>query len=179
MLTPQELEKLCEQPESAILDFKRQFYDFDNSQNDKATATFIKDVCSMVNTVRDKTAYIIFGVETIVGQYPTLIGVNVDIDEAILQDKVKSKLHPRPDFKFYFIKIEDIKLGVLEIPVRKYSSPISAVVKMKGVEPVSFIIGRDQVILRHLVMMLFAYMNGCSRYHRTMPKQLGIKIYKV
>lgn len=41
MLTEQEIEKLCTEPETAVLDFKKQFYDFRNDTDGRAAATLV------------------------------------------------------------------------------------------------------------------------------------------
>jgi len=136
MLTPSDLEQLCQQPESSILDFKQSFYDFtSNGDEDKGTVAFIKDVMAMVNTIRSQAGYIIFGVKQVPGEAPVFVGLSQVIDDAILQDKIKSRVMPRPEFHFYSVNVRDITLAVLEIPIRKYATPINATVKMKGIEP--------------------------------------------
>jgi hypothetical protein len=119
--------------ESATLDFKRALYDFDG-EPDRANANIVKDVCSMVNTVRSNSSYIIFGVDTNAVGKPILVGVTTTIDEAILQDKVKEKIFPRPEFRFYFQEVDGHQIAVMEFPVRRYESPVTATIPMKGVK---------------------------------------------
>ena len=135
MLTTFELEQLCLQPESPILDFTQSFYEFETNTEDKATAALVKDIMAMTNTVRSQPGYIIFGIKAVPGYSPEFIGVNDVSDDAILQDKIKSKLLPRPEFHFYSLTVKGVTIAVLEIPIRKYPMPISANIKMKGIEP--------------------------------------------
>lgn len=89
----------------------------------------------MANTIRSQAGYIIFGIKQVPGETAVFTGLSHVVDDAILQDKIKSRLMPRPEFHFYSLRMKDITLGVLEIPVRKYATPISATVRMKGIEP--------------------------------------------
>jgi hypothetical protein len=135
MLTSFELEQLCLEAESPILDFKESFYEFGRGDDDKGTAAFVKDIMAMVNTVRSQPAYLVFGIKQVIGQAPIFIGISQVVDDAILQDKIKSKLNPRPEFLFYSLRVKEVTIAVLEFPVRKYATPISSTVKLKGIEP--------------------------------------------
>jgi hypothetical protein len=131
LLTTQSLKELLLMPESSTLDFKRQLYDFAGDA-EKANASLVKDVCSMINTIRAQTSYIIFGVDSAQGNSPVVTGITNVIDDAILQDKVKTKILPRPAFSFYTVVHEGYTLGIMEFPLRKYSGPLMPVISMKG-----------------------------------------------
>lgn len=135
MLSLNEFENLLGRPESSILDFKKDFYDFSNDQDQKKTADFIKDVICFSNTIRRETGYIIFGVDELPDKSKEFHGINKDVDDAILQEKVKDKVHPRPNFHYYSIQLDELKYGVIEFPVTRYSMPIMPTIKMRGLEP--------------------------------------------
>lgn len=134
MLTTNEFENLLDRPESSVLDFKKNMYDFTNDVALIKTANFIKDVMSFCNTIRNETSYIIFGIEEFSDKSKAYHGVDIDIDDAILQNKIKDKLYPRPRFSYYSLPFKELKFGVLEFPITKYSIPISSTIKMKGLE---------------------------------------------
>jgi hypothetical protein len=46
-----------------------------------------------------------------------------------------NKAFPNPVFSYYTFKYSDKQFGILEIPIRKYSEPISPTIKMRGLEP--------------------------------------------
>lgn len=127
-------ENLINQPESSILDFKADLYDFSNANNHEVTAKFIKDIVSFGNTIRNEDAFIVFGVKVKTKGDVELIGISKSIDDAILQEKVKDKVIPRPIFSYSTIKYEDKTFGIIKIPVVKYEFPIIPTVKMKGLE---------------------------------------------
>jgi hypothetical protein len=129
-----EFETLIKQPESHILDFKSNMYDFQNDKDLLQTAKFVKDIISLSNTIRERNAYIIFGIEEKVDGSKELKGLDVRIDDNILQSKISSKVYPIPKFQFYTINYKEQDFGVIEIPVVKYPTPIMPTLKMKGLE---------------------------------------------
>ncbi len=133
MLNSITIQEILNQPESSTLDFKRELYDFAGAI-DRANASLVKDVCAMVNTVRSQTSYIIFGVDAPAGRPVSVIGINSFIDDGIIQDKVKQKISPRPEFKYYTVQTGMVVLGVMEFPVRRYELPVTPVVNVSNVK---------------------------------------------
>jgi len=134
MITIAEFEHLISQPESAVLDFKSSMYEFENDHHLIATAKFVKDVISFSNTIRNSTSYIIIGIEERDDRSKVFYGLDKMVDDAILQNKVKDKVFPRPNFHYYNITHNNNQFGILEFPVTKYSSPIFPGIKMKGLD---------------------------------------------
>lgn len=135
MITEKDFENLLAKTESSILDFKAQLYDFKNEKNFVATSKFVKDIISFTNTIRTETSYIIFGIEENENGILSLIGIDESIDDAILQDKIKDKVFPRPIFSYYNIFYKNKNFGVLEFPISRYEIPITpSVNSLKGLE---------------------------------------------
>ena len=134
MISKKEMSEILEKPESSILDFKENLYDFKNDKDLKNTSKFIKDVISFSNTIRNEKGRIIFGVKEKEDKTLELIGLNQSIDDSILQEKVKDKVFPRPQFLYYELDYNNNKIGILEFPIVKYELPITPAVKMKGLE---------------------------------------------
>ena len=132
MITKTKFKMLIEGQESSVLDFKSKMYDFSNKE--KATSDFVKDVICMSNTIRKEDSYIIIGVEEKNDGKKELHGLDMDIDDAILQDKVKDKVYPRPNFSYYTMTYEEKQFGIIEFPVTKYSTPLTPTSKLKGLE---------------------------------------------
>jgi len=131
MLTSKEFEILLQKPESTILDFKQELYSFKNADG---LSKFVKDVISFTNTIRNEKAYIIFGVNELEGRPNELLGIKEGIDDAILQDKLKNKVIPRPSFLFYTLQFNQKLFGIMEFPLGNYQFPIVSSVKLKGIE---------------------------------------------
>lgn len=129
----EQFEKLLNRNESSLLDFKKENYPL-TSRNEEADAKFIKDIISFANTIREEAAYIIIGVKEI-GHEKELYGLDIHIDDSILQAKVRDKVHPIPKFSFSTIEYKELVFGVITIPVEKYYLPITPTIKMKGLQP--------------------------------------------
>nr|WP_321487419.1 ATP-binding protein [uncultured Draconibacterium sp.] len=132
MITENKLKILIEAQESSVLDFKTKMYDF--SDKEKATSDFVKDVICMSNTIRKESSFIIIGVEEKDNGEKVFHGLDADIDDAILQDKVKNKVYPRPVFSYYKLKCLEKEFGIIEFPVTKYSAPLTPTSKLRGLE---------------------------------------------
>ncbi len=132
MLDPNSFENLLERSESSIIDFKREMYDFDNDNNQKKIAKYIKDIISFSNTVRTESSYIIIGVDKKADNSFDLIGIDKNIDESILQAKAKDKIFPIPVFSYYIIKYKDLSFGVFEFPIHKYQTPLTPTKDLSG-----------------------------------------------
>lgn len=136
MISTTEFENLLSKSESSLLDFKRDFYDFTNKPNE--SDKFIKDIISFSNTIRNETSFIIFGIKEKTDGELELIGLENKEDDAILQERARHKIHPKPNFKYYTIKFKERLFAILEFPVTKYDKPLSPTLKMKGLEPGKF-----------------------------------------
>lgn len=134
MITQEKLQILISSHESSTLDFKRKMYDFENDSNGKKISSYVKDIIAFSNTIRTESAFIIIGVGETDNNSKELIGLDHLIDEAILQSKVLNKVYPRPLFSFYTIELDTITYGVFEFPINKYPTPLSANIKLKGIE---------------------------------------------
>lgn len=125
-------EYLLSKPETKIIDFKKDTYDFSKNK-DVEDAKLVKDILSFANTIRTETAYIIAGV-TIDKGNKTLYGIAGMLDDASLQQKVKSKIQLTPHFLSYDFPYKGKIFGIIEIPVYAYTQPLWPIVAMKGCE---------------------------------------------
>lgn len=134
-MTTELFTKLIAQEESHILDFKADNYDLLNDPDDKILSGFIKDVISFSNSMREQPGYIITGVKSDPGMPPTLLGTTRFIDEAIIQEKVKDKIYPRPKFNVHKVEYHGKIFIVYEFPITKYIKPLTPTIKLKGLSP--------------------------------------------
>jgi len=112
-MTKNEFEQLIAKPESEILDFK-QSYDLEDSHG-----KIIKDILSMANTPREKSAHIVVGVRWTPESGSEIKGLVRQFDDAELQDifKKKGAVQLIPRFTYFPLKFEEKQVGVIEIPV--------------------------------------------------------------
>ncbi|TRW24254.1 ATP-binding protein [Flavobacterium zepuense] len=137
-MTIEKFEKILLQSESSNLDFKRGQYDFSNDKDEIKTSKFVKDIISFSNTIRTDTGYIILGIAIEEDGSKELLGINMHIDDAIFQEKIKNKVLPVPKFSYSTLTYQNKIFGIIEIPVTKYEYPISPITKLKGLEPGKF-----------------------------------------
>lgn len=132
--------------ESKTLDFKAEVYDFasnDDKQRERKRALFIKDIISMYNTPREEDSYILLGVKKYPsGQYD-LLGVEEHPDDADLQGKFDTIVHPQPQFEYSVIEHDGLRFGVVTIPRNSSTGPC---VPLKDVQQV--LLKRNQVYIR-------------------------------
>lgn len=121
-------ENLLSNPESSILDFKKELYDFSNVDSN---AKFIKDIVSFANTIRSTSAFIVFGIKELNGILE-MVGLKEGIDDSILQNKIKDSVFPRPIFSYSPIIYQEKLYGLIEIPIFKYELPIVPSKQLKG-----------------------------------------------
>ena len=104
-LTLDDIRAFLEHGEERLVDFKRQQYPIIGAgNNDKNNAKFIKDILSLANTPREKTAYILIGVDEKKHSIPGIPRKHV-IDDAKLQQKVNSKTNHPIEFFTYSIRV--------------------------------------------------------------------------
>ncbi|RED91329.1 AlbA family DNA-binding domain-containing protein [Marinoscillum furvescens] len=129
-MTIEKFQELIESSEGKTLDFKTEFYDFDTDSDVKKknyVSEFIKDILSIYNTQREGNGYLIFGVLEKNGKAIDLVGVSNLPDDAVLQDKLKDKVKPVPDFILHQVEFEGKKFGIIEIYLPSFNSPSMAI----------------------------------------------------
>jgi hypothetical protein len=109
-------------------------YLFDDDVDLRKLAAFIKDILSFCNTVRTETSYILIGVGEDEKGNKDFCGLQSTYDDSFFQDKVKDKVHPRPDFTYYEVDLQAKRIGIFAFPIKRYTTPIRPTIKMKGIE---------------------------------------------
>lgn len=134
MLSNLEFETIITNQESSILDFKKEMYPFENDNDLNITSKFTKDVICFCNTIRKEPSYIVIGIEDHPNGEKEFLGLDKHVDDAMLQEKIKDKVYPRPIFSYYTFAYKQKTYGILEFPIVKYPIPLAPVVKLKGLE---------------------------------------------
>ena len=134
MLNEKEFSILTKSSESTTLDFKGGMYELDDKKDIKGLSKFVKDIICFSNTIRNETSHIIVGIAELDDGSKELKGLDKSYDDAFFQDKIKDKVYPRPNFLYYQVEHQGHRFGIFEFPVTRYSTPISSVVALKGLE---------------------------------------------
>ena len=111
------LETLLHEEEGASLDFKAAQYSFDNADAGQK-AEMLKDILAFTNSWRRATAYILIGVEEVKGGRSRILGVEKHLDDARLHQFVNGKTQRSVEFIYKIVQIEDVEIGVIEIPLQ-------------------------------------------------------------
>ncbi len=117
-LDPNFIEQLLHEDEGTTLDFKSSQYPFEGV-NTKAKSELLKDILAFTNAWRDKTAYILIGVEERKGGRSKVVGISKDLNDSQLQQFVNSKVQRPITFLYHTHLINSDKIGVISIPVQK------------------------------------------------------------
>ena len=125
-MTPEDFQTLIGNPESAILDFKREVYDLKDGRH-KLT----KDIVAMANTPREQPAHIVLGVDWTPEDGSIVVGLNGQVDDAEVQKAFHHRVEPRPTFVYYPLRFEDKQVGIIEIGVSA-TGPYMAADQIEG-----------------------------------------------
>ena len=112
------IESLLNEAESSSLDFKRDQYAFALA-TDIEKSELLKDVLAFANAWRRTDAYILIGVEEILGGRSKPVGVTQHLDDAALQQFVNSKTNRAVELKYEFVAVDHVQLGVILIPLQE------------------------------------------------------------
>lgn len=107
-------EELLYASESHILDFKREQYRFLN-EIPQIKSELLKDVLAFANSWRNENAYILIGVEENKEGKATVLGIEIDLDDAQLQQFVNEKTQIPISFSYKTANLNEKKIGVIEI----------------------------------------------------------------
>jgi len=109
------VEDLLYEDESPTLDFKRDQYPFSGANN-RQKSELLKDILAFANAWRRSTAYILVGVDEVVGGKSEVVGVSNHLAESNIQQFVNSKTNRPVEFSYRAEEIDGMQVGVFEIP---------------------------------------------------------------
>ena len=112
------VEQLLHEPESQSLDFKQAQYRFAGASVPEKSE-LLKDVLAFANSWRRTPAYILIGVREVKGGRGQVIGSADHIEDASLQQFVNSKTQRRVELSYEVVQLEDVEIGVIEIPIQE------------------------------------------------------------
>jgi hypothetical protein len=112
------IEQLLYESESATLDFKRDQYPFDGA-SDETKGELLKDILAFANSWRRSDAYILIGVDDVVGGRGVVVGVTEHLDDAKLQQFVTTKTQRPLHFSYRAVPFEGKELGIIQIPLQE------------------------------------------------------------
>ena len=109
---------LVYESESNILDFKSEQYKFIKA-TDGEKCKLLKDILAFANASRYSDAYILIGFKEEKGRKADTVGILEDIDDAMLQQFVNSKVNKPIDFSYAQLIYEEKKIAVITIPLQR------------------------------------------------------------
>lgn len=117
MISDDELEQLRHKGESVDLDFKEAHYSFVGA-SDHQKSELLKDIMAMANAYRSGPAYILIGFKDKAPHPAEVVGITADdhIDDASLQQFVRSKIDPAVEFHYEERLFDGKHIAVFTIP---------------------------------------------------------------
>jgi len=113
-----DIEQLLHEDESAYLDFKSEEYKFSGA-TEFQKSELLKDILAFANAWRRGTAYILLGVKEVKGGRSKPIGITNELDDAQLQEFINKKTQRPVNFTYKTYSIDNLKVGIIEIPVQQ------------------------------------------------------------
>lgn len=113
-MSPEEIEQLLYQEESAILDFKRDQYAFSKATPEEKSE-LLKDIVGFANGWRPTEAIILIGVKKVQGGRSEVYGVASHLDDHALQQFVNNALNRPLQFAYEAAEIEGKQVGIIRI----------------------------------------------------------------
>ncbi|MGK7885053.1 MAG: helix-turn-helix domain-containing protein [Crocosphaera sp.] len=117
------IESLLYQSESTALDFKKEQYSFQKA-TDEQKSELLKDILAFANSWRQDDAYIVIGVEEVVGDRHIPVGTEDHFDDSRLQQFINGKTNRKVKLAYEVHLFEGKKIGLIRIP--KQERPIYA-----------------------------------------------------
>ncbi|GAB4543275.1 MAG: hypothetical protein Tsb0014_36730 [Pleurocapsa sp.] len=117
------IESLLYQSEGTALDFKKEQYPFQKATDEQKSELF-KDILAFTNSWRQDEAYIVIGVEEVVGGRHIPVGTEDHFDDSRLQQFINGKTNRKVKLAYEVHLFEGKKIGVICIP--KQERPIYA-----------------------------------------------------
>lgn len=134
----QQLIQLFLQSESSTLDFKRDPYDFSETDPElkrRNRAAFVKDILAFANTPRKDSAFIVIGVKRHADGSIEKNGLTTHVDDNIFQQQLENWIYPHPKFGYHEVAHESKQFGVIEIYCdQSISGPFYPTTNSKGGE---------------------------------------------
>ena len=117
------IDQLLHEEESTSVDFKRKQYKFEGATKEEKSE-ILKDILAFANAFRRTDAFILLGVEEVRGGKCKVVGVDLQLDDAKLQQFINSKAQRPITFSYREATYEGRDIGIVHIPIQ--SRPIYA-----------------------------------------------------
>jgi hypothetical protein len=109
------IELVTKTPEQAVFDWK---VDFVIPNDDEKRGEFIKDLDAFANAITSTYGFVVYGVDP--RRPDPVVGITASYDDAKLQQLVKGKIEPLPEFLYYELLHGAKAIGVLQVkPTRQ------------------------------------------------------------
>lgn len=117
MISEEELEQLRYKGESTDLDFKQSQYPFAGA-TDHQKSELLKDILAMANAYRSEPGYILIGFKDQPPHPAEVVGISSSdhIDDAVLQQFVRSKVDPILEFQYEERLFDGKHIAIIKVP---------------------------------------------------------------
>ncbi|HEP1209344.1 TPA: ATP-binding protein [Stenotrophomonas maltophilia] len=117
MISDEDLGQLRYKGEGADLDFKEAQYPF-SFASEHQKSELLKDIMAMANAYRSGPGYILIGFKDLAPHPAEIVGISAEdhIDDAALQQLVRSKIEPPLEFQYEERLLEGKHIAVITIP---------------------------------------------------------------
>src|SRR5258708_836376 len=95
-------------PEQSVFDWKT---DFTRPTDQEKQGEIIKDITAIANSIASSPGFIIYGVDP--RRPDPVIGITASYDDANLQQLLKGKVRPIPEFVYYEVQSGPKLIGVI------------------------------------------------------------------
>jgi len=117
MISDDDLDQLRYKGEGADLDFKEAQYPFSGA-SEHQKSELLKDIMAMANAYRSGPGYILIGFKDLAPHPAEIVGISAEdhMDDATLQQLVRSKIEPTLEFKYEERLLEGKHIAIITIP---------------------------------------------------------------
>lgn len=160
-------------PEQAAFDWKR---DFSVPNDDAKKGEIIKDICAIANASPLSYGYIFYGVDP--QQLDPIIGISGHYDDANLQQLIRGKVEPLPEFLYYEVPKRNKTIAVIQIAPNK-KRPFIITTDIGKIRRGQILIRRGSSTDGITINDLFEFFYGStSAYFPIIAKQAGLDIQR-
>jgi hypothetical protein len=160
---------LAKTPEQAVFDWKQ---DFTLPTDDESRGELLKDIAAVANASALSYGFIFYGVDP--RRPDPIVGISSSYDDSRIQQLVKGKINPLPNFLYYEVSVGPRVVAVIQIAPSK-KRPFVISVDIGRVRKGQIVIRRGSSTDGATIDDLFEFFYGAnSEYFANIRRNLGV-----